>query len=112
MMGFNMTKMRGKNIRQATAGLCALMGLSLLPPPAARAEIIVRLEATAEKVAVHLEPDLRSPIVETLARGTVVKLASGQKFRTNWYYVQFASAKSGRTLAGYVLDTTVRKLNS
>jgi hypothetical protein len=112
MMGFNMTKTHGKAIRQAAAGLCALLGLSLLMPPAARAEIIVRLEATAEKVAVHLEPDLRSPVVETLARGAVVKLASSQKFRTNWYYIQFASSRSGRTLAGYVLETAVRKLNS
>jgi len=90
----------------------ALIGPAALVPPAARAEIIVRLEATSEKVPVHLEPDLRSPIVETLSRGAVVKLSSAQKFRTNWYYVLFVSSRTGRTLAGYVLDSAVRKLNS
>src|SRR5512141_1394509 len=90
--------------------LAALAALSL--PSAAKAEIIVRLEVTAEKVAVHLEPDLRSPIVEVLSRGSVMKQSSAMKFRTNWYYVLFISSRSGRTLAGYVLDSSVRKLNS
>ncbi len=90
----------------------ALALLALLMPPAARAEIIVRLEVTDEKVAVHLEPDLRSPVVEMLARGSVLKQASAMKFRTNWFYVLFVSSRSGRTLAGYVLDSSVRKLNS
>ena len=76
--------------------LAALAALSL--PPAAKAEIIVRLEVTSEKVAVHLEPDLRSPIVEVLSRGSVMKQSSAMKFRTNWYYVLFVSSRSGRTL--------------
>lgn len=92
--------------------LIVLLGLSALTPPAARAEIIVRLEVTDEKVAVRLDPNLRSPVVEMLARGTVIKLASAQKFKTNWFYVQFVSSRSGRMLAGYVLDSSVRKLNS
>ncbi len=85
---------------------------ALLLPLAARAEIIVRLEVTEEKVAVHLEPDLRSPVVEILPRGSVVKQSSAMKFRTDWFYVVFISSRSGRTLAGYVLDSSVRKLNS
>jgi hypothetical protein len=98
--------------RAGAAAFIALLGLVLLAPPAGRAEIIVRLEATAEKVPVHLEPSLRSAVVETLSRGAVVKMASAQKFRTNWYYIQFVSSRSGRTLAGYVLENAVRKLNS
>lgn len=86
--------------------------LALIVPPSARAEIIVRLEVTAERVPVHLEPDLRSPVVETLARGAVLKQASAMKFRTNWFYVVFVSSRSGRTLAGYVLDASVRRLTS
>jgi hypothetical protein len=113
MMGFNMKRTKGTVFRHAAAAAAAaLLGLLLLVPPAVRAEIIVRLEATAEKVQVHLEPSPRSPVVETLARGAVVKLASAQKFRTSWYYVQFVSTRSGRTLSGYVLENTVRKLNS
>jgi len=89
--------------------LAAVLGLS---PRPARTEIIVRLEVTAAQVPVHLEPDGRSPVVETLARGAVVKLSSAQKFRTHWYYVVFNSSRSGRMLTGYVLEDCVRKLNS
>ncbi len=89
-----------------------VLGLGLIAPLVARAEIIVRLEVTAEKVPIHLEPSERSPVVEMLPRGAVVKQSSAIKFRTNWYYVLFTSSKSGRTLAGYVLDSHVRKLNS
>ena len=97
--------------RAAALGLL-LLGLAFILPPAAGGEIIVRLEVTAEKVAVRLDPDLRSPVVETLARGSVLKLGSATKFRTSWFYVLFVSSRSGRTLAGYVLDSSVRKLNS
>ncbi len=89
-----------------------LFGSAILAPFAARAEIIVRLEVTAEQTAVHLEPNDRSPVVETLPRGAVLKLSSAIKFRTSWFYVLFTSSRSGRTLAGYVLDSSVRKLNS
>ena len=95
----------------AAAGLLFAI-LCVLGPRPARTDIIVRLEVTAAQVAVHLEPDDRSPVVETLARGSVVKLSSAQKFRTHWYYVLFTSTRSGRTLTGYVLDDRVRKLNS
>ena len=102
---------RGTRVRAVALGLF-LLGLAPILPPAARGEIIVRLEVTAERVDIHLEPDLRSPVVETLARGSVVKQSSAMKFRTNWFYVLFVSSRSGRTLAGYVLDSSVRKLNS
>lgn len=106
------TKSRSLAGLTAAALVLGLAGLGALMPRPARAEIIVRLEVTAEKAAVHLDPDLRSPVVEMLARGSVVKQASAQKFRTYWFYVQFVSSRSGRTLAGYVPDSDVRKLNS
>ena len=116
-MGRAMKALAGPSIRGTRARRAAALGLflfGLVPilPPAARGEIIVRLEVTADKVAIHLEPNLRSPVVETLARGSVVKQSSAMKFRTNWFYVLFVSSRSGRTLAGYVLDSSVRKLNS
>jgi hypothetical protein len=101
----------GFAVRSAAIVLLLLFGVSFQPGPA-RAETIVRLEVTADKAAIHLEPDNRSPVVETLARGAVVRLSSTIKFRTNWFYVLFVSSRSGRTLVGYVLDGFVRKLNS
>ena len=105
----------GRTVRRGRAAAALglfLLGLAFLFPSSAKAEIVVRLEVTAEKVPIHLEPNARSPVVETLARGAVVKLSSAMKFRTNWFYVLFVSSRSGRTLAGYVLDSFVRKLNS
>jgi hypothetical protein len=98
--------------RALIAVLLCFFGFGLVVPLHTRAEIIVRLEVTGEKVPVRLEPNDRSPIVETLARGAVLRLASAMKFRTNWFYVSFLSSRSGRTLAGYVMDAFVRKLNS
>ena len=97
--------------RSATVALLLLFGVSF-PTGPARAETVVRLEVTADKAAIHLEPDDRSPVVETLSRGAIVKLSSTIKLRTNWFYVLFVSSRSGRTLVGYVLDGFVRKLNS
>jgi len=99
------------NTRKTVLAL-SLLGLALLAPLAARAEIIVRLEVTAESVAVRLEPSDRSPVVEILPRGAILRQSSALKFRTNWLYVLFTSSRSGRTLTGYVLDSSVRKLNS
>src|SRR4030042_1658984 len=54
----------------------------------------------------------RSRAAAVLVRGAVIKLSSVLKFRTNWFYVLFVSSRSGRTLAGYVMDGVVRKLTS
>ena len=101
----------GFAVRSAAVSLLLLFGVTFHPGPAC-AETVVRLEVTADKAAIHLEPDDRSPVVETLSRGAVVRLSSPIKFRTNWFYVNFVSSRSGRTLTGYVLDGFVRKLNS
>ncbi|MCX6570548.1 MAG: hypothetical protein NT006_03895 [Candidatus Aminicenantes bacterium] len=101
----------GHAVRSAAVALLLLAGVSFLRGPA-RAQTIVRLEVTADKAVIHLEPDGRSPVVETLFRGAIVRLSSALKFRTNWFYVLFVSSRSGRTLAGYVLDGFVRKLDS
>jgi hypothetical protein len=98
--------------RIGAAGLCGLLLAVLVLSAPGRSEIIVKLEITSEKAPVHLEPDSRSAVVETLPRGTVVKQSSAQKFRTNWYYVEFESSRSGRMRSGYILDGAVRKLNS
>ncbi len=105
------TRRAGLTARAAAVALLLLLGVSFSPGPA-RAETIVRLEVTADRAAIHLEPNDRSPVVETLSRGAVVRLSSTIKFRTNWFYILFASSRSGRTLCGYVLDGLVRKLNS
>jgi len=98
--------------RAAAVGLLCLVLAVLDIPVPGRAEIIVKLEVTADRAPVHLDPNSRSPVLETLPRGAVVKQSSAMKFRTNWYYVEFESSRSGRMRAGYIQDGVVRKLNS
>jgi hypothetical protein len=107
-----MSSRKPGSTRAAAAVALGLVVVALTLPVPARAEIVVKLEVTAEQAAVHLEPNGQSPVVETLPRGTVVKLSSAMKFRTNWFYVLFVSSRSGRMLTGYILDGVVRKLNS
>jgi hypothetical protein len=112
-MGTDMAslKKRASRIAAAAAASCLVLATLALTPPA-RAEIVVKLEITTENGRVHLEPDSRSPVLETLPRGTVIRQASPMRFRTSWLYVQFASSRSGRQLCGYVLEGNVRKLTS
>ena len=69
-----------------------------------------KLEIITDKAAVHLDPDRRSPVVDTLDRGSVLNLASSSKFRHNWYYVRFESSPAGRVRSGYVREELVRPL--
>lgn len=102
----------GKPAPGRVAGLLGLALAALALSVPTRAEIIVKLEVTADRAPVHLEPNSRSPVLVTLSRGAVVKQSSAMKFRTSWFYVQFESSRSGRMLSGYILDGAVRKLNS
>ncbi len=69
-----------------------------------------KLEVIVDRADVHLNPDEKSPVVETLERGAVLSLASAIKSRISWYYVYFPSGDTGKTRSGYILDTLVQKL--
>ncbi len=87
-------------------GLTAMVFLLFLGAPAEEK----KLEVIGDRTAIHLDPDPRSPVVETLDSGSVLTLASSAKFRTDWIYVRFASGTTGRMRAGYVREGLVRKL--
>jgi hypothetical protein len=76
-------------------------------PQAAQAR---RLQVVTDQADIHLDADLSSPIIETLGRGAIMTLASAIKSRTIWFYVYFASGKTGNTRSGYITDDLVRKL--
>lgn len=69
-----------------------------------------KLEVVAERADIYLEASERSPVLETLGRGSILSLACTQKTRLNWYYVYFVSERTGRARAGYVHDSLVRPL--
>lgn len=69
-----------------------------------------KLEITAERAAVHLDPDADSPVVKTLTRGTTLTLASSTRFRKDWLYVRFLSHPSGQVRSGYIREEHIHRL--
>ncbi len=69
-----------------------------------------RLEVSAVQADIHMQPDVRSPVIATLAQGEILILASSRKFKREWNYVYFPSPKNGALSAGYVRDSSVIKL--
>jgi len=82
---------------RAAVLFAAALTLLVALPQAAQAK---KLQVVADKADVHLNADRSSPVIETLDRGAVMTLASAIKSRTNWYYVFFTSARTGRTRSG------------
>ena len=93
----------GTRIVIAVAAVC----LALALPQAVQAK---KLQVVADQAAVHLDADASSPVIETLARGATMTLASAIKSRTSWYYVYFTSSRTGKTRSGYITEDCVRKL--
>lgn len=87
----------------AAAAVC----LALALPGAAEAK---KLQVVTDQAVVHLDADESSPVIDTLARGATMTLASAIKSRTNWFYVFFTSTRTGKTRSGYIIDDCVRKL--
>jgi hypothetical protein len=93
----------GTRIAIAVAAVC--LGLAL--PQAAQAK---KLQVVSDQAAIHLDPNASSPVIENLARGATMTLASAIKSRTSWYYVYFTSSRTGKTRSGYISENMVRKL--
>ena len=69
-----------------------------------------KLEITAETADIHLDPDLESPVIETLNKGTLLTRDSPRTFKREWCYVYFTSEESGAVKSGYVHTSKIRKL--
>ncbi len=97
----------GKIACLAGFSLALFMAIPSLMPLRAEGK---RLEVTAEKADVYVDPSSRSALVTSLSRGAILTLASPAKMKVNWYYIYFISPESGRTRAGYIHDSQVRPL--
>ncbi|MCX7973281.1 MAG: hypothetical protein N3B16_02105 [Candidatus Aminicenantes bacterium] len=68
-----------------------------------------KLRVIKEGTAVHLYPDEKSPVLESLNRGTIVSLLAPGKLKAFWYYVSFQST-SGSVKSGYIHESFVEPL--
>lgn len=91
----------------AIAAFAVAVTAFLAPPASANTK---KLQVVQEKAVVRLDPSEKSPAVETLERGAVLSLASVVKTKMSWLYVYFTSLQSGNTRAGYIHESSVRKL--
>jgi len=69
-----------------------------------------KVRVIAEKANIYFKADKNSPVVETVAKGTVLTLHETGKVKKIWLHVSYASEESGMTKSGYVLDSLVERL--
>lgn len=64
---------------------------------------VKRLKVIAERADIYLEPDVKSLIIETVGKGTILTLQSRGRIKEIWYYVYFHPAKKDVIKSGYIL---------
>ena len=69
-----------------------------------------RIRVIAEKANIHLRPDKRSPVIDTVDKGTILTLRQTRRVKKLWDYVYFTSEKTGISKSGYILDSLVERL--
>jgi len=99
-----------KKNKEYITPLLLLLGISLLSSAGTIEASEKKFVVTADKANIYLDPDVSSPIIETLDKGEYLTSGSPRKFRKVWNYVYFTSKKNGKTKSGYIHDTLVEKL--
>jgi hypothetical protein len=69
-----------------------------------------KVRVIAEKANIYFKADKNSPVVETVAKGTVLTIREIGKVKKIWLYVSYTSEESGMTKSGYILDELVERL--
>lgn len=69
-----------------------------------------KIKVIAEKANIHFDPDVKSSIIETVEKGTILTLISPGKIRSIWYYVTFYSKKRSSTLSGFIQASLVERV--
>ncbi|UCE21967.1 MAG: hypothetical protein JSV46_07080, partial [Candidatus Aminicenantes bacterium] len=77
-----------------------VFALLLSPSPLLSQKNKVRV--TAEKANIYADPDIKSKIVETVEKGTLLYLFSTERIKDRWYRVYFYSNKRKTTVVGYI----------
>ncbi len=95
--------------RKARAFMTAIFLLAGLITGMATAQPKKYLVSSPE-AKLHLEPDVKSPVVAVAPRGAILTRASAVRFRHNWIFVYYTVPERNKTLAGYVQESVLRKL--
>ncbi len=69
-----------------------------------------KMMVIAIRASIYLDPDIESPIIETVERGAFLNLLSTGKIREDWHYVSFYSEKRFINFTGFVHASTVEMM--
>ncbi len=69
-----------------------------------------KVRVIAEKANIYFKADKNSPVVETVAKGTILTLRDTGKVKKIWLSVSYASEESGMIKSGYILEALVERL--
>jgi hypothetical protein len=70
-----------------------------------------KMMVIAVRASIYLDPDLESPIIETVERGAILNLLSKEKIREDWYYISFYSERKFLNFTGFVRVSAVETMH-
>lgn len=66
-----------------------------------------KLLLVAERTGVYLGPDINSPIIDIVGKGTILNLLATEKIQELWYYVSFYSEERFINVSGFIHASSV-----
>lgn len=66
-----------------------------------------KLLVVAERTGVYLDPDINSPIIDIVGKGTILNLLATEKIQELWYYVSFYSEERFINVSGFIHASSV-----
>jgi len=69
-----------------------------------------KLRVIASSAYIHIDPDINSPVIETVEKGDVLTLLSPRKMEKSWYYISFFSGRRLVIISGFILDSAVEAM--
>lgn len=94
-------------IMKKTIFMLALVFLFFLSPLLPQED---KMMVIAVRAGIYLDPDVESPIIETVERGAMLSLLSTEKIRENWYYVSFYSEGKFINFTGFIHASAVEMM--
>ena len=81
--------------------------LLFLPPLLAQEN---KLIVVANRAGIYIDPDVNSPIIETVKRGAILNLLSRGKIQELWYYVTYYSEERFTNVSGFIYALSVEMI--
>jgi opacity protein-like surface antigen len=69
-----------------------------------------KVRVTADIANIHVEPDIKSTVAETVEKGTLLYLFSTDRIKNMWYRIYFYSDKKKTTVVGYIQISMVGEI--